>query len=189
MLAIAAAGVSAAGTIAGGNSAAQAASYQARQLRMRARQAEAEGQQKAEQDRRESAYMQSRLRALAAASGAGATDKTVLDIMGRISNEGEYRALADLWLGSEQSAQLNQEAGAAQYSGKTAQQQSRIAAFGTMLQGGANAYGMSAKTAPNTSNLVSDNTTSSLYEKYGLSGSVNPLNDWRMVPKKPWSMV
>jgi len=155
ILAIGAAVLSAAGTIGAGNSAKASADYQARQLKQQANAAEASGQYQAEQDRREAEFVRSRAQALAAASGAGASDKTVLDIMGRITEEGEFRALSSLWAGSEQATSARMAATNVNEEGRNIRDQSYYGALGNALGG----Y------AKYKSGTIMDET-STLYSKY-----------------------
>lgn len=159
---IASAAMSAGGTIAAGNNAKASADAQARQLKQQANAAEAEGTYRAEQDAREAKIMESRAQAVAAASGAGASDKTVLDIMGRIQKEGEFRALADLYVGSNQGALYRADAANTRTEGKNAQEQSYLAAVGGAMK----SY------AWYKSGTMMDQT-SSMYRKYAQDYEIN----------------
>lgn len=150
--------ISAAGAGAAGLSAKQSADFEAKQLKQRAGQAKATSQFQAEQERRQSRYIQSRAQALAAASGAGASDKTVLDIMGSLEKEGEYRALSALYAGDVASQNDLMAASTAKQEGKNALVQSLFSAGGQLAKGYAGSV---------DNNLMYDDT-SSLYNKYAM---------------------
>src|SRR5437762_1366296 len=56
-------------------------------------------QRRASDQQREEKYLQSTLQAKAAASGAGATDPTVVNLAGQIAGESKYRQLGEMWSG------------------------------------------------------------------------------------------
>ena len=80
--------VGAGGQLAAGRQQQQAEDYQATLARRNALAAEATSQRQAIAERRQAQYLGSRVRALAAASGAGATDPTVLNIEAGIAGQG-----------------------------------------------------------------------------------------------------
>lgn len=71
-----------------------------------AKQERAAAQRNASEERRRAAIASSNLQAAAAASGAGASDAGVIDLEEDIAEEGEYRALMQIYQG-EQSARNN----------------------------------------------------------------------------------
>lgn len=125
----------------------QAANYEAAQLRVQSGQVIAASQRQAQEERRKSTLLQSRALALAAASGAGASDHTVVDIISDIAAEGAYRASVALYEGKETARGLRMQADATQYSGevsraegKAGQDAYQLAALGSLLSGGASLY-------------------------------------------------
>lgn len=130
----AASGVIGAGaTIAGGAQANANAKFEAKQMRARAAEERAIAGRKAMEERRRGRLALSTLQANAAASGAGATDPTVLGLMSDIAGRAEYNALAETWSGEQRARGLMDSAAAAKASGKAAQRGSYLSAAGTIL--------------------------------------------------------
>lgn len=166
-------------TIAEGNIAAaegkaqqQALNYQAQQKEIQAGQERAASQRTAAGKRKEAALMGSRGLAVSAASGAGALDPTVVNLLGDIEAEGEYQALMDMY-GGEQSAR-NLESGAelsryegrmAKAAGKAKQKAAFLKAGAQGLYGGSKAGMFDKKTAPTT--IMDDRNYSTMYSTYG----------------------
>lgn len=107
--------------------------------------------------RRQGQYLSSRAQALAAASGAGATDPTVLNIIGEIKGQSEYDALTSLYEGETQSENARSAAQAARNAGDAAVKASNLKAITTVLSAGAKQYGRSGGTV-------------TLYDKYSGGG-------------------
>ena len=82
------------------------ADRRAQQLEQQAGQERAASQRAAAQERRRLRRAQSRLQAVAGASGAGALDPTVLDLEGDLAAEGEFRALSRLFEGESEARNL-----------------------------------------------------------------------------------
>lgn len=123
--------------------------FQASQLETEAGQAKAVGQVGAQDIARQTAIVNSAALARAAASGAGASDPTVLAVMSRTAGEGAYRQALALYEGEAQARIDNIRASAARYEGATqvadattAKSQSNIGAASTILSGGARAMTM-----------------------------------------------
>lgn len=135
-LAIASTVISAAGSIAEGQAARREANYVARQQEYLAGQQRASSQRAAEEQRRQGRLLESRAQAVAAASGGSATDPSVLDVIGGIRGEGEYRALTALYEGEERARGLETKAGLSRFQGKQAQAAGYTRALGTVLGGG-----------------------------------------------------
>jgi len=139
--------VSVAGTIASGNAQAkagraqqQAAEYAAQQMRVQAGQERAAAQRTAMEQRREADKVRSRGLALAAASGGGASDPSVVNLLGDIDQEGTYRALTAMFEGEEKALGLETGAQArsfegeqAAFAGRIAKKASRTQALSTVL--------------------------------------------------------
>jgi hypothetical protein len=89
-------------------------------------------QQIASQDRKQARYLRSKALARAGASGAGAHDAQVTDILSGIDKEGEMNALNALWSGDMEARALKAHARATRTNGQAAQaayQQQGITAF------------------------------------------------------------
>lgn len=161
-LAVASTAVSAIGTLTSGSQQADAykaegkaqksiADYQASQLRYRAGQEKASSQAAAEQERRKARLAISRGTAVAAASGGGVSDPTVMDILAGLRGEGEYNAKSALYEGEETAKGLEAQAVAAEnggayesaaaaYKAKATRRASYVQAGGTLMSGAASFY-------------------------------------------------
>lgn len=132
-----------------------AAKFEARQMRTQAGQEQAVAQREAENRMRESALLMSRAQAVAAASGGGALDPTVLRIIGGLAAEGELAAATERYNGDERARQLKlaavgreYEGVQAKYAGDVARSVGKWRAQNTLLQGAASmasAWGPSFK--------------------------------------------
>ena len=114
-------------------------------------QARASSQREAVDERKQGERIASRVQAVSAASGGGALDPTVIDILGRTGAEGEYRALSALYGGEERArgleygAAIDRSRGSADLSAATASRQAGrragqlgyLSGAGTLLEGGA----------------------------------------------------
>ena len=193
ILAIGATAISTVGTIVSANDAAAAeraagknarevGDWQAAQLRQQAGQERAAAQHQAENERHKGELAISRARALAAGSGGGAGDPTVMKIYGDLAAEGEMNAQSVLWDGDEAAKGLEAQAAAAQYEGEAAYESSRTAsralkragylsAAGNLLAGGSDFY---TKYWPTDTKPLSRNTTSNpAYTGGGKFGSAS----------------
>lgn len=128
------------GKIQEGNSAQKAATYEAAQMNYNAGQERASSQRSAEEQRRQKDYAESRFRAVAASSGGGAADPTIVKGMGNLEQEGEYRANTALFQGEEKARGLETGAALKMYEGQVAKQQSRFAAIGSAMSGASSFY-------------------------------------------------
>lgn len=128
--------LSAAGTLEGGEAQQRAASYQAAQMRRNAGQEQAAGIQAAKEEARKAELIQSRILAVAGASGAGALDPTVINLISQTAAEGELASMTRIY-NSEVAAQgLREQAAATEYEGVLAKRASKYKAYSTMLSGG-----------------------------------------------------
>lgn len=132
--------VGAAGAIKAGNDARDQAELAAQQMKEEADATQAAAQRQMIEDRRTANRLQSRALAVAAASGAGASDPTVALDIGRIQSEGEYRALSRLYSGDAEAQNLKRRAKATQAEGAAQQSASRWKAASTILSTGAGLY-------------------------------------------------
>lgn len=135
-IAAASAVASAAGSIMSGNAARGAANFQAAQMNQQAGQERAVSQRQSIEQRRQAGLANSRVTAVAGASGAGVTDPTVLNIEGDNAATGEYNALTALYQGEEKARGLEMGATSKVYEGQQARQASLFKAGGTLLSSG-----------------------------------------------------
>lgn len=127
--------VSGLGQMQAGKAAKVGADFQAAQMRQQAGQERAASQRVAIEKRREATIAQSRAQAVAAASGGGATDKTVLDLTGGLAQQGEYNALSALFEGEESARGMELGATSAQMQGKQAKKAGMIGGMTTIASG------------------------------------------------------
>jgi hypothetical protein len=135
----------------------QAAAYQSAQLNQAAGQARAASQIEAQDVQRRSDRLASRALAVAAASGGGASDPTVVNTIAGIAQEGAYRKAVALYKGDEEARKLTMQAEATQYEGKSKAFGERMTAVGGFMGAGTSLVKGMAKQA-------------SLLEKYGGGG-------------------
>ena len=118
LLAIAAIG--AVSSVAQGIAAEKRSELEAAQLEAKASQAKGAAQLKAAEERRQGELLRSRATAVAAASGAGVDDPTVLNTLGDITAEGEIRALYSIYNGDIEATDLTLQAQAVRDEGDSA---------------------------------------------------------------------
>ena len=123
-----------------GIAAKQEAEFRAKQAEIQASQERASGQRAMIEELRQMRIKQSRGQAVAAASGAGALDVSVMDIMGDLETEGRYRAETALYESEERARELETGAVLSRYGGKQAKRAGDIRAIATLATGGAKAY-------------------------------------------------
>lgn len=148
-----------------------AAEFEAQQLEQNAGQSMAVAQRQAFETGRTGEYTKSRALALAAASGGGASDPTVINTIANLASETAYRKSIDLYQGEERARQLNLSAAASRYSGQIGADvildQGRAAetqAVSGIVSGVASMY-------KPTSNTTSLPTSDSMYRRYGYPSS------------------
>lgn len=98
-------------------------------------QAAAISEREAQNVYRTGALVQSRQQAVSAASGAGATDPTVLNIQGETARNTTYGALTKVWEGQTQRDALRYQGDVAVYGGKQALMAGGYDAISTLLGG------------------------------------------------------
>lgn len=118
-----------------GIAAQEAANYEADQLDDAAGEELAAGQREGFEIDRQTDLLGSRQQAVAAASGAGATDPNVTDAMADVEREGGYRRNIALYGAIQRGRGLRAQAEATRRSGQAARTGSRYAAAGTILGG------------------------------------------------------
>ena len=132
--------VSAVGSVIGGISANNTAKAQAKAMEIEANQRRASAQRQAVEKRKEAGLIMSRQQAVAAASGSGATDPTVIDLMETTAGRGEYQAQTIQYGGEEEGRGLQNQAAFTRAEGRNRMFASFIDAGSSMLSG-ANAWG------------------------------------------------
>lgn len=151
------------GQLLAGRQARAAGEYEATQAYINAGQAQAAGQRKAQEEQRRSRLAQSRALAVAAASGGGASDRTVADIIADLAAEGDYRSRLAMYEGDDKARLLRARGDAAKYEGKAAQRTSYLRAAtsiagagGTLYEkygGGGIGYGTAGSEDPDPGNI------------------------------------
>ena len=132
--------MSAVGARNAGISANQEAQYRAKQAEVNAGQERASAQRASIEDIRQLRVAQSRGQAVAAASGAGALDPSVMDIMGDLETQGQYKAATALYQGEDSARNLENQATLDRFSGKNAQKAGNIKSISTLASGATDMY-------------------------------------------------
>lgn len=125
---------------------AQELEFEAGQLDTNAGQQRAVAQRNAQQETDNAALLNSRALAVAAASGGGASDPTIVNLMARIAAQGQFKAMTALYEGETQARATESAASARRFQagttladGSVAQGAAAAAGFSTILSGGAKA--------------------------------------------------
>lgn len=139
-LAVAAMAMNYVGTIMEGRDAYKARQREANQMESMANEERAVAQRRAIQARKRAEKAKSRAKAVAAASGAGATDPTVENIMGDLEDQGTMAALSELYEGETRGRNLEFGARQRKKLGKSQLRSSRYNAVGSLLEGGSSLY-------------------------------------------------
>lgn len=144
-----------------GKSERAAAQFQAAQLEQNAGQAVAASQRAAAEERRKASLAVSRALAVAAASGGGASDTTVQNVIANLDAEGAYRSMVALYEGQEKSRQLSMAAAGKRYEGELAAQGGRqkgsammFAGLGSAAIGGGSLYMKYGRNGPSGDSAV-----------------------------------
>lgn len=128
--------LSAYGQYQGGKSEAAAAKYSAAEAVQNAQQSRAAGQRQMLEAQRQASIVASRAQAVAASSGGGALDPSVVNAIADIEGLGRYSGLAALYEGeSRAQAQLSQ-ANSYNYRAGVFRKAGMVSAFDTILKGG-----------------------------------------------------
>lgn len=139
-----------------------AAEFEAQQLEQNAGQSIAAAQRQAFETERTGKYVQSRALALAAASGGGASDPTVMNTIAGLASETAYRKSLDLYQGEERARQLRLSAQATRMTGEIGANASIAQGRAAEIQAGSNiASDLSRGYRP------AIDSGSSMYDRYG----------------------
>jgi hypothetical protein len=114
--------------------------YSAKLDEQNAGQRQAASQRAAAEERRRGILAQSRALAVAAASGASASDPTVVDIVSDLNAEGTYRGMLALYQGEDEARQLRQSAATKRYGGEVAREAGNTNAVASILKGGSSLF-------------------------------------------------
>jgi hypothetical protein len=119
-----------------GDAARQQAAYQASQMRRNALAEQAVGSVAVGDEVRKMELMQSRILAVAGASGAGAVDPTVVNLISQTESEGRLAAATRIYNSDVAAQSMREQASATDYEGQLAYRASRFKALGTVLSQG-----------------------------------------------------
>lgn len=131
----------------------------------------AAGQREALEQKRQANLAMSRAQAVAAASGGGAADPTVINVIGDIAAEGEYSARVADYTGRERARNTRLQAAVEDAKSDMYEKSGYVNAAGTLLSGFSKTYGgMGSKAInPGTTLSTANTSTSSMFAKYGSS--------------------
>jgi hypothetical protein len=145
-----------------------AAQFEAQQLEQQAGQTVAAQQRVALEEKRKANLVASRALAVAGASGAGATDPSVVNIIAGIKGEGAYRAAVALYRGEDQARKLRMGAKARRYEGAMLEEAGVREESAHEIAGTAALFSAGASFLKPTTPL--DDGTSTLNSNYGGGG-------------------
>ena len=133
-------GLSAYGKLRSGRSAKKAAKFEAEQYERKAARTQAVAQRRAQEIGRQGQLAQSRALAVAAASGGGASDANVMDVISNLSADTNYQQMVSLYEGDVLADELRLQGEVRRTEGESAWQAGRMGALGTALSGGSSLY-------------------------------------------------
>lgn len=117
------------------------AQFQSEQLRVNAGQAQAAAQRNAIDIERQTQLNASRALAVAASSGGGASDPTVVSLLAQNAADGAYRKAAALYEGEDQARALNLQAAGVDAGSRIAKENSKARQAAMLVDTAASAYG------------------------------------------------
>lgn len=142
-----------------GRAAERLAIYRVRQMEQNAGQSVAAATVAASEEQRKSALIASRAMAVAAASGAGSLDPTVVRILQGINAEGALASATQMYNGEEEARGMLEQARATRYEGASAKRAGKTRALSTILGGlknAANTWGTEPAPSSKTSSPFSN---------------------------------
>lgn len=119
-----------------GRQVAESAGATADQIRQGGGEAFAEAQRAAIGEEERAKLVASRALAVAAASGGGASDPTVVNMIAKIASEGAYRKSAALYRGASEEQAANYKADMVEWEGKAARTKAYVNAAGSVFSAG-----------------------------------------------------
>lgn len=124
-----------------GRAAAQAAEFEAQQLDIRQKEAQAEGIQKAKQKRLQGAFIKSRFQAQSAGSGFDPTDPTSIQLAGQLEDEIEFQASLERANAFSRGSSFGLAAESRRFSGQSALSAGNLSASALNSGGAFSAFG------------------------------------------------
>jgi len=122
------------------------------------------------EQKRVKAHMESRAIAVAAASGGGVDDPTIVQLIGDLNAEGEYRVMSRLWVGQNEAKGLRFQANEARKEGEDALNQAYVSVAKTVMSfaggGFGGGFGGAASIGP-AANKVTASSKSAVQVQYG----------------------
>ena len=131
-----------------GNAQDEEAKFVAKQMEINAGTAQAIGQREAAEEMRQAKLVQSRIMAVAAASGGGASDPSVMNMISSQAGEGAYRAALAIYRGDDKARDLNMAAMAKRYEGEAAKSAGKTRAIGTLIGTASTLFSKYGQAAP-----------------------------------------
>jgi len=122
-------------SILGGIAQNKAAKFEAKQLEARGKEDFAAGQRRGVERRRDTERLLSRQRAVAAASGGGVTNASVLDILENTQARGDFLIRSEIAAGEQRNRGRQDQAAARRFGGRQARIGGFLGAGGTVLKG------------------------------------------------------
>lgn len=135
-------------SMAAADGAQKAAEYKAKQLEQQSNEARAAAQRQSEDERHKLDIAQSSLQAKAAASGAGATDDTVIKLDEDMTEKGNYNALGEMYNGENRARGIQMQADGSRFDGQLQKQAYESKATASLISGFGDAFGSFAKSSP-----------------------------------------
>jgi len=133
-------GISAVGQIAAGQQQKAQAEFQSKQLEQQAKDKMALATRDAEQEAKKKDALLSRQTAVAASSGAGVQNQSVLQLLEDTEAQGAYNVNAAIYGGQQEAAGLRAQAASTRAEGRAAATGSYLGAAGTLVSGFGSAY-------------------------------------------------
>jgi hypothetical protein len=131
------------------------AQYAAEQSRQNAQAVAGAGEAAAFTQMQRTQYIAGHAQAVAAGTGGGGSDPTVVNQIARLNAEGAYRSAVDIYGAQSKARELGMQASAELYSGQEAQRQGQlgqsaanVAALNTVLKGGVSLFDRFGKGGP-----------------------------------------
>lgn len=148
VLTVAGAALGVGGSLISANAEAKELRAQAGQLDAQAKDDRASSQRRSMEERRQARIAGSRALAVAAASGGGASDPSVINRIAELEGEGEYRALSALYEGETEARTKEAQAAANRRGAKTAKTVGALKAIGSMIGSGSSLFDRFAGSGP-----------------------------------------
>lgn len=149
----------------------ESADFEAAQMEKAANARRASAQRQALEEKRQGELKQSRALALAASSGASASDTGFTNLLADIAGESRYRQMVALYGGETAGQSLQEQAAFTRYSGRQIRKAGNLAAAATVLKGASSMYGKYGGGGPSGNSISRSNVTSG---RVGYGGNYGP---------------